>query len=227
MKNTSDLLALINANIADNTTGAVTPAKVREVESQISDSALNKMDTTSQSVSGPVVFNATVKKGANDVLVGVKEVEVLRAYSTAANQQPTALDTPIQIEFGAAQENTHFTLTAAGLLTCKVAGTYAVRIKLQNGRVGASGISYLFTRIVKGSTQVGVSQCTKLSSPDSLIPTDSRVVVNLLAGDTLAGQLVRDSQGANAGGLFGITSSNGWVMAPSALAVITSIEGVA
>ena len=87
MKNTADLLALINTNIADNTTGAVTPAKVREVESQIADSSLNKIDATSQSVSGPVVFNATVKKGANDVLIGVKEVEVLRAYSTVASQQ--------------------------------------------------------------------------------------------------------------------------------------------
>lgn len=226
MKTTAELLTLINTNIADNTTGAITPAKVREVDSQISDSGLNKLDTTSQYVAGPVVFGSTVKKGASDVLIGAKEVEVLRAYSTAVSQQPTALDTPIQIEFGAAQDNTYFTLTAAGLLTCKVSGIYAIRIKLQNGRVGASGISYLFTRILKGATQVGVSQCTKLSSPDSLIPTDSRVVVNLLAGDTLSGQLVRDSLGANAGGLFGITSSNGWVIAPSALAVITRIEGI-
>lgn len=226
MKTTAELLTLINTNIADNTTGAITPAKVREVDSQISDSGLNKLDTTSQSVAGPVVFNSTVKKGASDVLIGAKEIEVLRAYSTAVSQQPTALDTPIQIEFGAAQDNAYFTLTAAGLLTCKVSGIYAIRIKLQNGRVGASGISYLFTRILKGATQVGVSQCTKLSSPDSIIPTDSRVVVNLLAGDTLSGQLVRDSHGTNAGGLFGITSSNGWVIAPSALAVITRIEGI-
>ena len=35
MKKTADLLALINANIADNTTGLVTPAKVREVASQV------------------------------------------------------------------------------------------------------------------------------------------------------------------------------------------------
>ena len=35
MKNTTDLLTLINANIADNTTGLVTPAKVREVASQV------------------------------------------------------------------------------------------------------------------------------------------------------------------------------------------------
>ena len=35
MKNTAELLTLINANIADNSTGLVTPAKVREVASQV------------------------------------------------------------------------------------------------------------------------------------------------------------------------------------------------
>ena len=77
MKNTADLLTLINANIADNTTGLVTPAKVREVESQIADSGLNKVATTSQSVAGPVVFNSTLKKGANNVLVASKVVGVV------------------------------------------------------------------------------------------------------------------------------------------------------
>lgn len=60
----------------------------------------------------------------------------------------------------------------------------------------------------------------------AITPANVREVVNLLVGDTLSGQLVRDSQGANTGGLFGTTSSNGWVIAPSALAVITRIEGV-
>lgn len=226
MKNTSDLIALANANIPDNTTGLVSHADVHECLTQGADSGLNKLDTTSQSVAGPVVFNSTVKKGASDVLIGAKEIEVLRAYSKAYSQQPTALGKPIQIEFGDAQDNAYFTLTAAGLITCKVSGIYAIRIKLQNGRVGASGISHLFTRILKGATQVGVSQCTKLSSPDSIIPTDSRVVVNLLAGDTLSCQLLRGPDGANAGGLFGATSSNEWVIAPSALAVITRIEGI-
>ena len=77
MKNTADLLALINANIADNTTGLVTPAKVREVESQVADSGLNKLDSASQSVAGPVVFNSTVKNGANNVLVASKVVGVV------------------------------------------------------------------------------------------------------------------------------------------------------
>ena len=227
MKNTSDLLALINANIADNTTGAVTPAKVRDVESQIADSSLNKIDATSQSVSGPVVFNATVKKGANDVLVGVKEVDVIRGFSTAAVQQPSALNTPIQVEFGAAQTATELSLSGLGTITCNVSGTYAFRFKLQFGRSGAGGVSYLMTRILKNGAQFGVTQSTRLSSSSSIIPTDSRVVIDLIAGDTVSVQFVRDSLGDNSGGLFQQEASTlGWGAAPSALLVASKMHGV-
>ena len=226
MKNTTDLLALINANIADNTNGLVTPAKVREVESQIADSGLNKADTTSQSVAGPVVFGSTVKKGANDVLIGVKEVDIIRGFSTAASQQPSSLGTAIQVEFGAAQSTPELSLSAAGTITCNISGTYAFRFKLEFGRSGASGISYLMTRILKNGSQFGVTQSTRLSSSDSIIPTDSRVLIDLIAGDTVSMQFIRDSLGANSGGLFQQVSSHGWGAAPSALLVASKVVGV-
>ena len=226
MKNTADLLTLINANIADNATWLVTPAKVREVEIQVADSGLNKLDTTSQSVAGPVVFNGTVKKGANDVLVGVKEVDIIRGFSTAASQQPSALGTAIQVEFGAAQSKPELSLSADGTIACNIPGTYAFRFKLEFGRSGATGISYLMTRILKNGTQFGVSQSTRLSSSDSIIPTDSRVLIDLIAGDTVSMQFIRDSLGANSGGLFQQVSSHGWIAAPSALLVASKVVGV-
>lgn len=227
MKNTADLLTLINANIADNTTGLVTPAKVREVASQVADSGLNKVDTTSQSVAGPVVFGGAVKKGANDVLVGVKEVDIIRGFSTAASQQPSALGTAIQVEFGAAQSTPELSLSAAGTITCNVSGTYAFRFKLQFGRTGAGGISYLMTRILKNGAQFGVTQSTRLSSSDSIIPTDSRVLIDLMAGDTVSMQLVRDSAGVNSGGLLQqAAATSGWGAAPSALLVASKMVGV-
>lgn len=226
MKNTTDLLTLINANIADNTTGLVTPAKVREVASQVADSGLNKLDSVSQSVAGPVVFGSTVKKGANDVLVGVKEVDIIRGFSTAAVQQPSVLGTAIQVEFGAAQSAHELSLSAAGTITCNVSGTYAFRFKLQFGRSGAGGISYLMTRILKNGAQFGVTQSTRLSSSDSIIPTDSRVLIDLIAGDTVSVQFIRDSLGVNSGGLFQQVSSHGWGAAPSALMVASKVVGV-
>ena len=227
MKNTADLIALINTNWLDNITKLISPAKSREVGSQLADSALNKMDTTLQSVAGPVAFGSTVTKGGKDVLVAARERDILRGFSTAAIQQPTTLGTAIQVEFGAANAASELSLAANGTLTCNVSGTYAFRFKLQFGRSGATGVSYLMTRILKSGVQFGVSQSTRLSSTSSIIPTDSRVVIPLLAGDTVQMQLIRDSAGDNSGGLYQQLSSHGWIAAPSALLVASVIEGVA
>lgn len=227
-KNKSDLFALINANEADNTTGQITASKVREVDTQVADSALNVLEASAQAVAGPVNFTNSLQKGSKNVLVGAVETELLRASSTASTQQPTSLGVPIKVEFGPAQKTASdpVMLSAAGDLTINQTGVYAVRIKLQFGRTGATGVSFLSTRILKGVTQFGATQCTRLSSSDSIIPTDSRVVMSLLAGDVISLQLIRDSLGSNTGGLFSQTSSHGWALAPSALLVVTRIDGV-
>ena len=227
MKSTADLLSLINTNIADNTTGAVTPAKVRAAEAQIVDSVLTRFDSSPQWVLGPVEFYSTGTKVGKNVLVAARERDILRGTSTAAIQQPSALGTAIQVEFGPAQTTTELSLAANGTITCNVSGTYAFRFKDQFGRSGATGVSYLMTRVLKNGVQFGVSQSTRLSSTSSIIPTDSRVVIPLLAGDTVQMQLIRDSAGDNSGGLYQQLSSHGWIAAPSALLVASVIEGVA
>ena len=228
MKNTADLIALANTNIPDTPTGLVCPADGRVCRTLGAAAALNKMDTTLQSVAGPVAFGSTVTKGGYGVVIAARERDILRGFSTAAIQQPTTLGTAIQVEFGAANAASELSLAANGTLTCNVSGTYAIRFKLQFGRSGASGVSYLMTRILKNGAQFGVTQSTRLSSSDSIIPTDSRVVMVLLAGDTVKMELVRDSIGANSGGLYQQAASTpGWSAAPSALLVASVIEGVA
>ncbi|EHO0270203.1 hypothetical protein KH486_003964 [Salmonella enterica] len=73
-KTKSEMFALIGANIPDNTSGAITPEKLREVTTQLADSMLY-------------------------AAAGVKEVEVLRAPSTVV-QAPTSVDTALQLTFG-------------------------------------------------------------------------------------------------------------------------------
>lgn len=67
-KTKSEMFTLIGANLPDNTTGLITPAKLREVMTQMADS--------------PIYATP-----------GVKEVEVLRAASTvtAWGTAPSAL----------------------------------------------------------------------------------------------------------------------------------------
>ena len=197
----TQMFTKIATDLADNTTGAITPQVLREVLTQLADS--------------PIYAAA-----------GVKEVEVLRASSNVA-QAPTAVDTPLQVAFGTAQgePSDPVMIDAAGLVTFNQAGNYAVRVKLQCGRTGASGTSILLSRLVLGGTQVGSAACVKLTQTDATTPTDSRVVMNPTAGQTLQVQIMRDSAGSNFGGIYPQAAAvTSWGAAPSALLVISRLE---
>ncbi|UVX30705.1 hypothetical protein PF628_gp49 [Klebsiella phage VLCpiS11a] len=202
-KTKTELFTLIATNLADNTTGAITPEKLREVLTQTADSMLY-------------------------AAAGVKEVEVLRAASTVA-QAPTAVDTPLQVAFGAAQgaPTDPVSISAAGLVTFNVAGNYAVRIKLQCGRTGASGTSILLSRILFNGAQIGSAAAVRMTSTDATTPTESRVVINATAGQTMAIQIMRDSAGSNFGGVYPqVATVTAWGTAPSGLLVISRLEPV-
>lgn len=199
----SEIFALIGANLPDNTTGQITPEDLREVTTQIADSMLY-------------------------AAAGVKEVEVLRAVSTAT-QAPTATDTTLQLTFGAAQGSASdpVMLSAAGVVTFNQAGNYAVRLKLQCGRTGATGTSILLSRLLLNGAQLGSAAAVKMTSTDATTPTESRVVLNPTAGQTFAAQIMRDSAGSNFGGVYPHTATVvGWGTAPSALLVISRLEAV-
>lgn len=194
----TQLFTLIGTNLPDNNTGAITPAKVREVATQTADS----------------------------MLYAVKEVEVLRAPSTVI-QEPTALDTALQVTFGAAQKSASdpVMINAAGLITFNAAGNYAVRVKLQNGRTSSTGTSILLSRLLKNGAAYGSPAAVKITSSDELIPTDSRVIVGAAAGDTFAVQIMRDSSGTDFGGLYPQAAVvTAWGTAPSALLVVSRLE---
>ena len=194
----TQLFTLIGTNLPDNNTGAITPAKVREVATQTADS----------------------------MLYAVKEVEVLRAPSTVI-QAPSALDTALQVTFGAAQKSASdpVMLNAAGLITFNAAGVYAVRVKLENGCVGSTGTSILLSRLLKNGTAYGSPAAVKLTSSDETVPTDSRVIIDAAAGDTLVVQIMRDSAGTNFGGLYPqVAVVTAWGTVPSALLVVTRME---
>ncbi len=202
-KTKNELFTLIGANLPDNTSGSITPAKMREVTTQIADSML---------------YAAT----------GVKEVEVLRAPSVV-NQLPSAIGTALQVAFGAAQKASTdpVMINAAGLVTFNVAGNYAVRIKLQCGRSGATGVVTLASRILLNGAQYGSSAAVRLDNANTIMPTESRVVINATEGQTLAIQIVRDSvdSSINAGGVYAIApTTSGWSSSPSALLVISRME---
>lgn len=202
-KTKSELFALIGANLPDNTTGEITPEDLREVTTQIADSMM--------------------------YAAGVREVEVLRVASTAI-QAPAAVDTPLQLTFGAAQGSASdpVMLSAAGLVTFNQAGAYALRLKLQCGRTGSTGTSILLSRLLVNGAQLGSAAAVKMTQTDATTPTESRVVLNVTAGQTFTAQIMRDSAGSNFGGVYPHAATvPAWGTAPSALLVISRLEPVA
>lgn len=198
-----EMFTSIGENFPDNDTGQITPTNLRTVTTQLADAMLY-------------------------AAAGIKEVEILRAASTVI-QAPTVVDTPLQLTFGAAQGSIANTvmINAAGLVTFNTAGNYAVRIKLQNGRTGASGTSILLSRILLNGAQIGSPAAAKITQAESIFATDSRVVVNVTAGQTFSVQIMRDSAGTNFGGVYPQAATvTAWGTAPSALLVVSRLEPV-
>lgn len=203
-KTKSEMFTLIGTNLPDNTDGSITPAKVREVVSQIADSML---------------YSAA----------GVKEVEVLRSASTTT-QAPSGLDVPYQIIFGGASgtSSSPVMISAAGLITFNAAGSYAVRIKLQKGRSGGTGTSIIFSRILVNGSPFGSPAVARMENANPIFATESRIAITVAAGATLAVQIIRDSAGVNAGGVVALTPTTltAWGASPSALIVVSRLEPV-
>lgn len=168
-----------------------------------------------------------------DITTGVTggilvEAQLINGFSVAASQQPSALNTPLQIEFGAAQNTPSdpVSLSATGQITFHQAGQYRINYGSHFGRTGASGVSILFTRTKVNGVVIGQSRFARLSDTDQLLPFATRFVYNASAGDVMTIELVRDSAGANFGGFFqGVPTLAGSPTAPSASIVIGRLQG--
>lgn len=157
-----------------------------------------------------------------------RETTLINGFSTAASQQPVGLDTPLQIEFGAAQGTIGdpVMLSATGAITFNQAGQYIINYTSHFGRIGATGVSELYTRSLINGVVVGNSRHARISSSDQVLPFALRVKVNVNAGDVLTLQLLRDSSGNNSGGFFqGDPIAAGFPNAPSATMEISRLEG--
>ncbi len=222
------LFALINTNLPDNDTKFITPEKHREVSTQLGDSALNVVDTAAQTVAGQVDFAGGLLKGGNELLTGATERQLIYASSTVADQLPSGVGVPLQVEFGPAQGDSSdpVMISAQGLVTFNETKNFLVRVKLQKGRSGSSGTSVLMSRVLKNGTQLGISSSAKMSNADDVSVLESKITVSAIPGDTMSLQIIRDSAGNNSGGLYSIPSSHGWNLSPTALIAISVVEGV-
>lgn len=153
--------------------------------------------------------------------------QVLSGFSTAATQNPSAVDTPIQIEFGAGVVTAAATLASNGTLTFNIAGDYIVTLFLRFGRTAGAGTSITLNRFLINGVQGLNSNAVKLPDQDSVIPFSTSLNLTATAGMTFQLQIMRDSAGNNNGGLTRILPTlAGWNLCPSATIVVSKFVGV-
>lgn len=145
---------------------------------------------------------------------------VFESSSTAGTQTPSAVDTPLQVEFGPAVNGPPdpAQMAANGLITINTAGMYKISVNLQCGRTGsAAGVSKLLVRKLINSTQSNTTSTVFMSGSDTLLEHHDESWLVFEAGDTLVYQIMQDSTGAAEGGLI-LTDPTvvGWDSSPTA-----------
>lgn len=152
--------------------------------------------------------------------------QVLSGFSSAASQQPSAVDTPLQIEFGAGTVTTDATLASNGTLTFNTAGDYSVSLFLRFGRTSGVGTSIILNRFLINDVQGLNSNAVKLNDADIIVPFSTSLIIAATAGMTFKLQIARDSGGINNGGVFRVLPTTlAWNLAPSATIVVSKFIG--
>lgn len=146
--------------------------------------------------------------------------------SSLVNQQPAAVDTPLQVNFGTGGSNSDVSVDNTGVVTIINAGVYFITVNLSMGRANNTGISIVMARLLLNDAPVGFAQASKIDTSVNIVPFHASILRKLSAADTIKLQILRDSAGANDGGLVTVDPVlAGWANAPSASIRIQKITG--
>jgi hypothetical protein len=143
---------------------------------------------------------------------------VLAAVDTT-NQEPSGLDSPLQVKFGAAQKTATdpVMLDALGNITFNQGGLYLFNGYANFERQGSSGgVTVILFRALLNGVQSGPTKGVELSGTGIMFPYELTLPIQVSAGDVLTWEILRDSSGVDAGGLYIHTNSGPWSNVPSA-----------
>lgn len=179
-------------------------------------------------VNGEPGFTQLTKLNVTDTLAvnGIPQGAVVLNATSFSAQAPSAVDTPIQVEFGAAQGTAADPLQIDNLGTVFVNadGTYLITALFSYERAGASGEAIGFFRVLINDSAAGFNPvAVSEDDNESTTPLQFNLELQLNAGDTVKAEFYRDSAGVNEGSLVGRTSAIGWGQSASANVRITKI----
>jgi hypothetical protein len=161
-----------------------------------------------------------------DSLYTPTTIQVLNQESTLVGQAPAAVDTPLQVRFDGPVTNAYVTLSTLGVITFLQTGLYLVNIQGLFKRLGSSGgTAKVHFRGLLNGVAVGPTQAVDIDVVGVGIPYERSISLNITTpGTTLTFEIVRDSAGVNAGGLYQeVTTLAGWGAVPSAAILINKV----
>lgn len=144
---------------------------------------------------------------------------VLNAEETLA-LAPSGLDVPLQLTIGPAQfgPSNPVQLLSTGEIRFNQAGQYMLSAQGLFERLGSSGgFALLHFRALINGVQSGNTQSIEIDKVNTFIPYERTVPIYISTpGTEISFEIVRDSTGVNAGGLYPATvSTPGWPSTPS------------
>lgn len=169
---------------------------------------------------------AATQQGGFNPTTGMEIERLYDGSSALLSQEPTGLDTPLEVQFGApfgtvsdpvsAEIRGGSGNTEASILKINQAGTYRIKTSIQFGRTGASGTSRLNFRALINGVQAGRSISEYMENANVLDLLVDEAWLALPAGLEITYELIRDSNGSNSGGIFAgeVSGSTGWNASP-------------
>jgi len=127
--------------------------------------------------------------------------QIITSEASYSTQNNTVVDSKKSISFGPGVSGDNISINATGLITFNIPGSYSIRVVLNCSISGAAASHLLITVDTNGSA-AGISI---VNSMDSSIyyPVDLGIIPFKAAkGDTMQFFQIRDSSGANDGGLY-------------------------
>jgi len=129
---------------------------------------------------------------------------LLNSKSTATTQNPSGLDSPLQIEFGPAfgvPNTDKVALDALGTITVRDAQQYRFLVETQSGRTGGTGTSLLVAYFTVNGNIIGESIQFEIPNGNISEYRQIEIQTDLQAGDEVKFFIVRDPSGNDSGGL--------------------------
>jgi len=153
-------------------------------------------------------------------ILSLKSISLTSALSSVSttNQEPSGLDSPLQVNFGDAQGSASdpIMLDDLGNITFNQGGIYLFNGYANFERKGASGgVTVTLFRALLNGVQQGPTKGVDLSNTGIMFPYELTLPMQVNAGDVLTWEIMRDSSGVDAGGLYTHTNSGPWSNVPS------------